>query len=263
MGSRPVSQFAGDQNRLMRPGIIAATPAEARILKKGPMRTGALMNLPYFFLFISGMGADRASRAAESLLAGGAQGLISWGTAGALAPALRSGTLILPEKVLGADRSVFSADPIWHAALRARLSPFPFQTGTLAESPVVLARAAEKSALRKETGAVAVDLESAAIARAAGERGVPFVAVRAILDEAEGDISAGILRSLDTFGRMRPFRLLRFLAGHPGEISCLLRLARNFQTARKTLSAVARRAGDRFQICQGREDHPARNGANS
>ncbi len=232
----------------MRPGIVAATAAEARILKNGPIRTERLIQLPHSLLVVCGMGANRARCAAQTLVQAGAQGLISWGTAGALLPGIPSGTLILPERILAGGGEIFTPDPAWRGALGRRLADIPSRSGVLAESQTVLARGAEKEAFRERTGALAVDMESAAVARVARERGVAFVAIRVIMDEAESEIRGRILRRMNEFGRMPVFSLIALLAGHPGEVRHLVRLARNFQAARSTLRLVARRAGGGFEI---------------
>ncbi len=232
----------------MRPGIVAATLAEARILTKGPISTEALIQLPNFFLVVSGMGAQRAGRAAEMLLEGGARGLISWGTAGALRPGISCGTLMLPDCILAADGTFFPADPIWQGALAARLGQIVLQKGVLAESRKPLGRRSEKARFAENAGAAAVDMESAAVGRAARERGIPFLAIRVIMDEAESEISDRILTCLDEFGRIRISRLSFLLARHPGEMLRLLRLRREFETARSTLVHVARQARNRFEI---------------
>jgi adenosylhomocysteine nucleosidase len=232
----------------MRPGILAATPAEARTLKKGAIQTGCVIYLPRFLLIVSGMGPGRAANAAESLAEAGAQGLVSWGTAAALIPGLSPGTLVFPEKILSSAGSVFTPDPGWQEALRRRLAGVASAEGILAETPAVLARGEEKSALFRTTGAIAADMESAAVARVARERKMPFLAVRVIMDEGKSDISGGILQAIDEFGRLRLPGLLKLLAGNPGELAAVVRMGRAFHAARRTLMRVSCQAGEALQF---------------
>ncbi|MGH7254467.1 MAG: hypothetical protein ACREI3_01700, partial [Nitrospirales bacterium] len=52
----------------------------------------------------------------------------------------------------------------------------------------VLCRAAEKRAVAERTGAIAADMESAALGAVAGERGIPFAIVRTASDLLDEDL---------------------------------------------------------------------------
>jgi adenosylhomocysteine nucleosidase len=240
----------------MAPGIVAAMMTEARILAKGPIAPGELTLLPEgAMLSLSGIGANRARVAAQALLEKGATALVSWGSAGGLMPALPPGSLVLPERILVADQSVYPVDPIWHEGLCSRLKGYvdPHR-GVLVQSTVVLTSRAEKAALLRRTGAVAVDMESASIAQVAKEAGIPFMAIRAIADGAQMDIPRSALDSIDEFGRVRPMSLLSLMARHPVELFVLLRMGRNFRAAKTTLARVALRARSCLLCPQGRID---------
>jgi adenosylhomocysteine nucleosidase len=135
-------------------------------------------------------------------------------------------------------------DPIWHERLFRRLAGhIDLHTGLLAESKVVLATPAEKRALFDSTGAIAVDMESAAVAAVAHQVGVPFVAIRVIADRADLTVPQSLLRSVDEFGRLRPLTFLRELFVRPNDLFSLIRLARYFRTAQASLAAIAGLAG--------------------
>jgi adenosylhomocysteine nucleosidase len=232
----------------MRPGIIAAMVAEARILAKGPVAAGRLIHLAEgALLLVSGIGPGRARLAARTLLGEGATALVSWGCAGGLAPGLSPGSLVLPESIHGADQSVYRVDPVWHERLCSRLQgQVELRRGILAESRAVLSSERSKEDLFRRTGAVAVDLESASIAQVAEEAGVSLLVIRAVTDPDEMGIPQGALNSIDVFGRVRPSKVIRILARNPGEILFLMRLGRNFRAVRTTLTAVFLRAGSNF-----------------
>jgi len=229
----------------MRLGIIAAIAAEARILAKVPIPAGELMCLPEgSMVLLSGIGASRARSAARTLLEKGATALVSWGFAGGLLPGVSTGSLILPERIVALDQSVYYVNPLWHELLCSRLETYVgLHRGTLAESAAVLANCAEKTAFFHRTGAMAVDMESASIASAAKEAGVPFMVIRAIMDGVEMVIPRSALNSIDEFGRVHTLRLLSCLVRRPAELMALVRLGRNFQAARTTLTTVVRQAG--------------------
>jgi adenosylhomocysteine nucleosidase len=176
----------------------------------------------------------------------GATALVSWGAAGGLLPTFSPGTLIIPEAILAADGSVYHVDLTWHERLCSQLKGHvEFDKRSLAESAAVLSRA-EKRALYHRTGAMAMDMESASIALVAREAGIPFMAIRAITDDAEMDIPSIAQSSTDEFGRVRLSRLISGILRHPGELLALVRLARNFRVAMATLAAVTRHAGENF-----------------
>ncbi len=245
----------------MRPGIVAALVPEARTLARGPIKPGELIHLAEdAILIVSGIGARCAGRGARTLLAEGATALVSWGTAGGLCPDLSPGSLILPKKIIESNRSIHSTDPFWHEQLCSRLGPHVrIHTGDLAESLAVLHAFEAKKTLHGLTGAIGVDMESAAIAAAAKEAGVPFMALRAVADRAEMTIPLAALNSIDSFGRVRLWKLIEGLARNPIEISGMCRMGWNFKLARATLAKVALHAGGSL-LCPG-ADRPAGDGA--
>ncbi len=132
--------------------------------------------------------------AAERLARIGVSGLLSFGLAGGLDPALAPGDLPVPRTVLEGD-AVFETDP----ALRARLGPG-------AEAPLlgaqgVISGAGYKAILFQATGACAVDLESGAVARVAARHGLPFAVLRAVCDPAERTLPPAALVGARRAGR--------------------------------------------------------------
>ncbi|HSR12833.1 MAG TPA: purine phosphorylase [Thermodesulfobacteriota bacterium] len=229
-------------------GIVAALLPEARILSSDKFSGGQLVCLrPDVLVIISGIGAERARAAALRLIEKGAHALLSWGCAGGLAPHLLPGSVVIPEKIFGSDGSVYSCDESWTRRVCGKLQPsITVVRGALAETPLVLASRREKMNLGKR-GAVAVDMESASIARAAKEAGVPFIAIRAISDAVDADLPGCLAESVNEFGRVRPLALLKATASRPADIPKLIRTARNFGRAKAALSAVSARLAFNFQ----------------
>jgi len=108
----------------------------------------------------------------------------------------------------------------------------------------VAVTASEKSLLWKETGAAAVDMESAALSKKAAEWGVPFYAIRAVSDRAEEDMPLDFNTYRDAAGRFSRARIaLAALARPFTTIPALLRLDRNCRIAADSL-------GDFFADCR-------------
>lgn len=225
----------------MRLGIVAAMADEARMLSQvpvGPEREALIRGAA--LLKLSGMGPDNARSAARRLIDQGVAALVSWGIAGGLAPALTAGCLILPRNVIAADGSVYPTDTAWRERLSGRLAArVPVNDGSLAECDSVVAGKPEKLRILARTGAVGVDMESAAVAGEAVKAGIPFLAVRAIADTLETPVPVSALESIDEFGRVRLFRLMLRLVWRPGEIAGLIRLRKNYRAALKALQVAA------------------------
>ena len=124
----------------------------------------------------TGMGPARAAAAAAAVA--GADALIVAGVGGGLAASIRPGDLVVATEVRGRAGSFHSPSaPLLAGALR-RLG-LTVHTGPLHTCGRLLGDAARRRLA--ETGAIAVDMESAPLAAAAAGR--PFVALRAIVIE--------------------------------------------------------------------------------
>jgi adenosylhomocysteine nucleosidase len=214
----------------MRPAAVTGLAAEARILH----RLG-LAAVP------SAGDAARTDVAAARLVASGADALVSFGIAGALDPSLAPGTLLLPRRVTAEDGASFDIDADWREVVRERLAArgLGVAEGDLLGGTSVAATQGEKARLRRSTGAVAVDLESAVVAVAAQRLSRPLLVLRAIADPADFALPHAASVGLDEEGRAVLGPVLRALLAVPGEIVPLIRLAAH---TRRALAALARAA---------------------
>lgn len=232
-------------------GLVVALPEEARSLMTRAPKPGECVPLGESgLLCVCGIGPERARRAAGLLAARGARGLVSWGCAAGLVPGLRAGDLCLPGMVLDARGESFAVTPAWHARARAVLIArgLTVRTEPLVAVEQLIASAEGKSALGGAHGAIAADMESAAVGAAAREHRLPFLAVRAVADPADVPLPRAVMGATDGAGAVRAVRLVRHALAHPRDLAGLLRLARCFRAALRTLSAVARLIGDGFVL---------------
>ena len=200
---------------MMRLGIVTGLAAEARLGQRLG-RTLAGGGLP-----------GGAEAAAESLVGQGVEGLVSFGLAGGLDPALRPGALVVPAAVREGE-AVYATDP----ELAAR---FGRRAGLLLAGSAVVAGAADKARLFAATGAAAIDLESGAVARVAARHGLPFAVLRAVCDPAERSLPPAALVALDRNGAIGGLRVLASVLRAPGQVPALLALARDAAAARAAL----------------------------
>lgn len=169
----------------------------------------------------------------------GANCLVSFGIAGALAPDLRPGDVILSAEVVAAHGR-------WHGGddFRRRLGELALGLGAIA-GPVlgaaaILATEAEKRRAWRETGALAVDLESDVVAGIAGRAGIPFLVVRAIADAAYRELPPAALIPLSREGRPRLASVFASVMRQPRQIAPLIALARETRLALAALAEPAR-----------------------
>lgn len=221
-------------------GVVAALAAEARAL--GPAVRGGegrTVLADGTQVAVSGIGAAAAARAAVMLIEAGASALISWGMAGALDPKLAAGTVCLPSEVVAADGTSFKTARRWREPLAVLVAAHrPVAGGKLLSSTQAIDSVAAKQAAYGTTGAAAVDMESVAIAEVAAAHGLPFIAVRVIVDEAGDGLPRAVVAASQA-GQVRVRRLLWGLVRSPTDIGQLVRLVRRYRVATRSLRAVA------------------------
>ena len=217
----PTGRRVGEGPAGTYPGIVVGLEVEARAARHWG-----------FPVAIGGGSAAGAAEAAERL-APSVTALISFGLAGGLDPALLPGTLLVPTRIT--DGTAF-----WDtdAALCQTLGGAT--PHTLLGGGGILASIAEKQAAFA-AGAHAVDLESAAVARAAARHGLPFAVLRAVCDPAGRPLPHAALAALDAKGRIGGLRVVIAALQHLGELPDLFALARDAAVARRALMSRVRR----------------------
>jgi hypothetical protein len=189
-------------------------------------------------VYVSGPGPERAGTTARNAIADGAGALLAWGMAGALRADCGNGDVIVPGRVLSAAGE-WATDAAWRRRVAAALDGhIEFGEGALYSSPQVVSLPQVKRELAERTGAAAVDMESASVAAAAAESGLPCIVIRVIADGAGDALPDGIESMLTADGRTR-YRGLWRLLRQPSQIPSLLVLARQSAVARRVLREVA------------------------
>ena len=218
-------------------GIVVALSRELKSLTRQTIAVGEWKAITGNALVaLSGIGAERAYAAGSLLISQGATALLSWGYAAALDERVSAGCLILPERIIGSNGEIHPVNPEWHRRLYRTLErKHPVRTDTLAESDAIVKTSAQKRALAKRTQAAATDMESASQARLAKEHGLPFIALRAVVDTLSTDIPQNILNALDAAGNVNLWKL--FATGHslPADWIKIAQLGIQFNAARRAL----------------------------
>lgn len=188
----------------------------------------------------AGASAARAERLALEMAGAGAAGLVSFGIAGGLDPALAPGTLVLADAIVPPDGNGLPTDPAWRRALGEALAAGGLapHSGTVAGSDAALTTAAGKAALFATTGACIVDMESHGVARAAGAAGLACIVLRAVADPAGRALPPAALAGLRPDGGIDVIGLLAALVKDPRQIPGLVALAGNARAATAALSGA-------------------------
>jgi len=203
--------------------FVCAMPIELRPLRRrlrlrktGLGYAGRIDDRPVVAV-ITGIGTALAHAATVRLLeAVDVEWVVVVGIAGATANQTPIGALVLPQLVInGADGSGHRPTPL----------PVGDAHGKLWTSDELLLDPALQADLRAD-GVVALDMETAAVAKVCDERGVRWSVVRAISDRA-GDrgVDAEIVGLSHPTGRPNLSNVARYLFRRPGALPRLLTLA--------------------------------------
>jgi hopanoid-associated phosphorylase len=163
------------------------------------------------------------------------RGVISFGVAGGLDPALKSGDVVVATEVMDGDTRwlaglALNEQQIASAALGRRR----VVRGGLAGVEQVIARAGN-AALWSETGAAAVDMESHIAAAYAAENGLPFAALRVISDPANRALPALAMNAIKPNGDIDLRKVLRGIARNPMSLRALVSTGIDFNRALRSL----------------------------
>lgn len=165
-------------------------------------------------------------------MAAGCGGLISFGVAGGLAPDLKPGTCVIGSAILD-DEGQQETDARWASRLM-KIIPDAVH-GPIVGVREPIAHASAKRDLHRQTGAIAVDMESQVVARAAARHGVPLAAIRVVIDPVERTIPRSALAGTRPDGTIDPLAVVRSLIRYPRDLAGLVRMSLDARAARATL----------------------------
>lgn len=192
---------------------------------------------------VAGGGDAMSLQGKLEALHGDIKGVISVGLAGGLSPLLKVGEAVIGDRVIQ-GREMWRCSDAWRVALVAKL-PHAHQ-GAIAASGVILENADAKAGLYEDTGALAVDMESAIAARFAAGRHLPFAVLRVISDDAAHGLPPAALVAMKPDGAIALGRVLGSLLRHPLQVPGLIRTARASNKALRELLCCANLCGVGF-----------------
>ncbi len=180
---------------------------------------------------VSGANASRAEEIAQGFLDEGAKAIISAGLCGGLDPALKSGDLILGERVVSASGDIVISDKKLVAAAD-RLKP---KHVAIFGSDEIIDSTATKKALFQRYAAETVDMESHGAARAAAKAGIPFIAIRVVADGADRALPKAAMNAVTPSGGVNVLNVLVECVKSPPQFEQIAMLGRESGAATETL----------------------------
>jgi len=196
--------------------VCFALPGEAKPFRKVAPKSPALR------VIVTGMGRQNTERTLSAALRDSKPALVlTCGLAGGLDPALTLNTVLFE-----------TAD----AALAARLNSAGLRAARFHCASRMAVTAAEKAALRRDTGADAVEMESDFIHGLCRQHGVRCATVRVISDTATENLPMDFNALTTPEMKMDFGKLALAVAKSPGRIPSLLRLQRQTTVAANVLA---------------------------
>jgi len=229
---------------LKKLGIIVALPAEARCFQSGKINLRLPIEIKKnIFLCVSGIGYTSSLNATKELIKLNVDALISWGIAGATCNSVNTGDLILAESVVCEYRErIYNASSDWYKKIIYHFdsSLSNILKGSVVSTNDICSTSEKKIELFKKTGALAIDMESAAMAEVAIDNNIDFIVIRAIADNASLNIPEALIKNIDGFGRVKIIKLIISCLLHPSQINQIFLLAISYKKALKSLENFSR-----------------------
>ncbi len=238
-------------------GLIAAMPEEIRPLLRlaGKYRKEKIDGFQaYRFTFgeekvllvKSGMGLDNAAEAAHALVKAKPCIIVNFGFCGAVKEGPRPGDIMVAQRILLNRENLFSPQSgiIEEEAKRLTRSlsdifndrDFRVHGGAFVTAAEVRNKTEMASLVPSWAPNPVLEMETAAVAKAAAREGVPVLAVRGVSDDAGEELGFSISELTDGRMKIRLGKVLFTVARKPWIIPQMLRLARNSKKAGENLA---------------------------
>ncbi len=214
--------------------ILAAIPEELAAIRRAVAESGRVV------LGCTGDGPKRAASGAATFLERHRpSALLGAGLAGALSPGLSVGEIVASRRVRFEVGNAATPDSAWlERAIAAGARPATLVT---VDRPVVSSAVKARLAGTEPGDPLVVDMESAAWAKEAAARGIPYLVVRAVSDAANEELPAFLAEALGTDGSIRRGEVARRALLEPSSWGTLLRMRRRMHDCSAALGAFLAR----------------------
>lgn len=190
-------------------------------------------------LLMTGIGEERMQKGlAQAFGVMEPEGILLVGYAGGASPLAAQGALILGEEVVdGKSGEQFRCDSVLLEKAK-RLSEergLRYKVGNIVTVDRVISNPHEKADLGATYSALALEMEAAAVAREASQRGIPFLVAKAILDPVEM-ILPDLQNCIESTGEVMPGKLMEQLFKNPKEMMQLPKMQYLASQAREAIT---------------------------
>ncbi|MBS0202694.1 MAG: 5'-methylthioadenosine nucleosidase [Planctomycetes bacterium] len=224
-------------------GIVCSLPLEISPFLNRCQRVKSYSGGPFKFvgglydgirvaIVEAGTGPVRAQRATRSLLdAHKPPWVISTGFAGALRADLKVGNIVVSNELVG-----LKIEPLKIDLAMAANPAKGLHVGRTLTVDRMVRTIADKQALATETGAIAVDMESIAVASVCRETKTRFMSVRAISDDMSTDLPPEVLSLIGETGAVRLGAVIGSLWKRPSSYKDMWRMREHAMEAADRLA---------------------------
>lgn len=178
----------------------------------------------------SGTGFARARRATQAMIdAHSPKWILSSGFAGALVPTVKIGDIVVADSIVDTHGQTLMIDVAFPADPQRGL-----HIGRILTSDEIVRLISEKQRLAAQLGAIAVDMESLAVAQVCREQGIRCLSVRSISDDVSSDLPPEVLSLVGPTGTTRLGAALGAIFKRPDSVRDMwkLRQSAHFAAAR-------------------------------
>jgi hopanoid-associated phosphorylase len=192
---------------------------------------------PGLIALASGGDTRRLRRQLAERKAAGCRAVLSFGIAGGLDPGLRTGDVVVAAGVASGGQR-WAAHPALADQLAATLlaGGISSKRADIAGVDAPLLTVADKTAMRRATGAAAVDMESHIACEFAARHGLVFAALRIICDPASRTLPQMVANAVRPDGGVDHLAVLADLLKKPTQLMALPRLASEARMSFRALS---------------------------
>jgi len=214
-----------------------------------PFYQGDLNGRP-IMLVQGGIGRENAIKSASCLLESTSVDLlISAGVAGGIRHGLNVGDLVVAERVGYTRQNDFDSEELQldsdfvckeEIVQLARQHSNDLESkihfGNLLTVDKVISQASTKKRIGEQNSFLAVEMESAAVAEVASEKGVDFAAIRSISDDIDDDLHLDYDNIISDEGKIKVTSIALSVLKNPQKLALLSRLNKQTKTAAKSLA---------------------------
>ena len=181
----------------------------------------------------AGVGGDKARRATQALIdAHTPSWVLSSGFCGALRPGMKIGDIVMADSIVDVHGHELSVD----LKLPGESQP-GLHVGRIVTADAIIRSVQQKQQLAEQYEAVAVDMESLAVAQVCQETRTRFLAVRAVSDDLSADVPPEVLSVVGSTPTIRLGAALGAVWKRPGSVKEMWHLREAAQKAAEQLAS--------------------------